>query len=90
MNPARPRVSLSRTAGFGLLLCMAPAVPQTPTHLQGRVQDASARPIQGATVVADGPRVIGFDPFVKLVDWLEAEAAIVNARSQEPELAGAR
>jgi D-ala D-ala ligase C-terminus len=25
--------------------------------------------------VADGPRVIGFDPFVKLVDWLEDEAA---------------
>lgn len=40
--------------------------------------------------VADGPRVVGFDPFVKLVDWLEAEAAIVNARSQEPEMAGAR
>lgn len=28
--------------------------------------------------VADGPRVIGFDPFVKLVDWLEAEAAKVH------------
>jgi hypothetical protein len=27
--------------------------------------------------VADGPNVIGFDPFVKLVDWLEAEAGIV-------------
>jgi len=25
--------------------------------------------------VADGPRVVGFDPFVKLVNWLEAEAA---------------
>jgi hypothetical protein len=25
--------------------------------------------------VADAPRVIGFDPFVRLVDWLEAEAA---------------
>jgi hypothetical protein len=25
--------------------------------------------------VADGPRVIGFDPFAKLVDWLEDEAA---------------
>lgn len=37
--------------------------------------------------VADGPRVIGFDPFVKLVDWLEAETAGVNAR-QEPALAG--
>ena len=24
--------------------------------------------------VADGPNVIGFDPFAKLVDWLEAEA----------------
>jgi len=24
--------------------------------------------------VADGPRVIGFDPFVKLVDYLEKEA----------------
>ncbi len=24
--------------------------------------------------VADGPNVVGFDPFVKLVDWLEAEA----------------
>jgi hypothetical protein len=40
--------------------------------------------------VADGPRVIGFDPFVRLVDWLEAEAAVANARAQEPELAGAR
>ena len=25
--------------------------------------------------VADGPNVLGFDPFAKLVDWLEAEAA---------------
>jgi hypothetical protein len=40
--------------------------------------------------VADGRRVVGFDPFVKLVDWLEEEAAAVNARAQEPELAGAR
>src|ERR1700756_2306497 len=40
--------------------------------------------------VADGPRVIGFDPFAKLVDWLEAEAAAVNARTQEPALAGTR
>jgi hypothetical protein len=31
--------------------------------------------------VADGPRVIGFDPFAKLVDWLEAEAATQNART---------
>ena len=28
--------------------------------------------------VADGPRVIGFDPFIKLVDWLEAEALRVR------------
>jgi D-ala D-ala ligase C-terminus len=40
--------------------------------------------------VADGPRVIGFDPFVKLVDWLEAEAATADARSQERVLAGTR
>ncbi len=26
--------------------------------------------------VADGPNVIGFDPFAKLVDWLEVEASI--------------
>ena len=26
--------------------------------------------------VADGPNVLGFDPFVKLVDWLEAEAGL--------------
>ncbi len=25
--------------------------------------------------VADGERVVGFNPFIKLVDWLEAEAA---------------
>jgi hypothetical protein len=24
--------------------------------------------------VADAPRVIGFDPFVRLADWLEVEA----------------
>jgi len=38
--------------------------------------------------VADGPRVIGFDPFAKLVDWLEAEAATTTAA--EPVLTGAR
>ncbi|MES2393251.1 MAG: hypothetical protein V4555_16530 [Acidobacteriota bacterium] len=26
--------------------------------------------------VADGPNVLGFDPFAKLVDWLEAEAGV--------------
>ena len=35
--------------------------------------------------VADGVNVIGFDPFAKLVDWLEAEAAV-----QVPEFAGSR
>jgi hypothetical protein len=30
--------------------------------------------------VADGPRVIGFDPFARLVDWLEAEAAKITSR----------
>src|ERR1700712_3366630 len=30
--------------------------------------------------VADGPRVIGFDPFAKLPDGLEAEAAAVNEK----------
>ena len=29
--------------------------------------------------VADGPNVIGFDPFVRLADWLEAEAGITAA-----------
>jgi hypothetical protein len=28
--------------------------------------------------VADGERVVGFDPFVRLADWLEREAAEVN------------
>jgi D-ala D-ala ligase C-terminus len=37
--------------------------------------------------VADGKNVIGFDPFAKLVDWLEAEAAAVN---RTPELVHAR
>jgi hypothetical protein len=40
--------------------------------------------------VADGPKVVGFDPFAKLADWLEAEAKIVNdRRAGVPELAGA-
>ncbi|HZD47349.1 MAG TPA: hypothetical protein VE178_01270, partial [Silvibacterium sp.] len=40
--------------------------------------------------VADGVNVVGFDPFVKLVDWLEAEAAEIDARRHESALAGAR
>jgi len=35
--------------------------------------------------VADAPRVIGFDPFARLVDYLEAEVA---ARSHQTSLAG--
>lgn len=40
--------------------------------------------------VADGVNVVGFDPFVKLVNWLEAEASKVDARLHESALAGAR
>ena len=40
--------------------------------------------------VADGMNVVGFDPFAKLVDWLEAEAASTDERMQELALAGAR
>jgi D-ala D-ala ligase C-terminus len=39
--------------------------------------------------VADGPRVIGFDPFQKLVDWLENEAATQHQRASDEALAGA-
>ena len=39
--------------------------------------------------VADGVNVVGFDPFVKLVDWLEAEAARADGRVHEAALAGA-
>ena len=31
--------------------------------------------------VADAPRVIGFDPFARLADWLEEEAAVASAES---------
>jgi len=41
--------------------------------------------------VADGPKVVGFDPFLKLADWLEDEAKIVNERrAAVPELVGTR
>jgi len=33
--------------------------------------------------VADGQKVVGFDPFARLADWLEAEAKIVNDRRPE-------
>jgi hypothetical protein len=34
--------------------------------------------------VADAPRVIGFDPFVRLADWLEDEAeAAESSRAAE-------
>ena len=37
--------------------------------------------------VADAPRVIGFDPFVRLADWLEAEADRAGSRVATPEVA---
>jgi hypothetical protein len=41
--------------------------------------------------VADGQKVVGFDPFVKLADWLEDEARVVNERQAGVvELAGTR
>lgn len=41
--------------------------------------------------VADGPNVIGFDPFAKLVDWLESEAAATqSSHASEDALAGVR
>ncbi len=47
--------------------------------------------------VADGERVVGFDPFVRLADWLEREAAEVNrlradasAGAERETLAGVR
>jgi RimK-like ATP-grasp domain len=40
--------------------------------------------------VADGLNVVGLDPFVKLVDWLESEAAEADARPEKLALAGAR
>lgn len=33
--------------------------------------------------VADGVNVIGFDPFVRLVDWLQAEAAVAHLSKEE-------
>ena len=33
--------------------------------------------------VADAPRVIGFDPFARLADWLEAELARAGATAGE-------
>jgi len=38
--------------------------------------------------VADGKNVVGFDPFARLVDWLEQEAAA--AAANQPALVGAR
>jgi hypothetical protein len=38
--------------------------------------------------VADGPNVIGFDPFVRLVDWLESEAAEASEARQEIAMRG--
>jgi hypothetical protein len=33
--------------------------------------------------VADAPRVVGFDPFARLADWLEREAGLVPALAEE-------
>ena len=33
--------------------------------------------------VADAPRILGFDPFSQLADWLEAELAVVNVAAAE-------
>ena len=35
--------------------------------------------------VADGQKVVGFDPFVRLADWLEAEALKVNQAVDDAE-----
>jgi hypothetical protein len=40
--------------------------------------------------VADGSNVVGFDPFAKLVDWLEAEASAAQSHDHESALAGVR
>ncbi len=40
--------------------------------------------------VADGERVVGFDPFVRLADWLEREAAEVNRRRSDPAVGAER
>ena len=34
--------------------------------------------------VADAPRVVGFDPFARLADWLEAELALVGDAPARP------
>ncbi|HYT69582.1 MAG TPA: hypothetical protein VEL51_24395 [Vicinamibacterales bacterium] len=33
--------------------------------------------------VADAPRVLGFDPFVRLADWLQAELAAAAEKKEE-------
>lgn len=38
--------------------------------------------------VADAPRVIGFDPFERLVDWIEEEAERAEAGARKPATAG--
>ena len=37
--------------------------------------------------IADAPRVLGFDPFARLADWLEAELRDTAAPARRPELA---
>jgi hypothetical protein len=38
--------------------------------------------------VADGARVVGFDPFVRLVDWLVAEADAAEEELSATQVAG--
>lgn len=40
--------------------------------------------------VADGERVVGFDPFVRLADWLEREATEVNRLRSDPAVGAER
>ena len=40
--------------------------------------------------VADGEKVVGFDPFVRLANWLEFEAAEINRRRANPALGAER
>ncbi len=51
--------------------------PEDQPHREGRplYYDINAL----SNFVADGERVVGFDPFTRLVDWLEVEAASANA-----------
>ncbi len=40
--------------------------------------------------VADAPRVVGFDPFARLADWLEVELTVVGAGTRSGTVGGTR